>query len=96
VTGRDARGARTRPGRAGPLSLIHTNKSPNPILARVSGRLRLKPRTVFFVGALNEEDFDLVDTLVEAHAIRERLLAAGRGPVVVARLVPRGEANETT
>ncbi len=38
MTGRDARHARARPDAGRPLSLIHTNNSPNPIGIGVSGR----------------------------------------------------------
>lgn len=38
MTGQGMRGARTSPGRAVPLDLIHTNNSPKPATARVSGR----------------------------------------------------------
>lgn len=38
-TSRGRAGARTGAGSAAPLNLIHTTKSPNPIAARVSGRL---------------------------------------------------------
>lgn len=84
------------PAAARRLDLIHTNNSPKPVLARVSGRSRLKKKPLFFFGALNEEDFDLVETLPEAMAIRDRLLSAGRGPVVLARLLPREGADGAT
>lgn len=84
------------PGAARCLNLIHTNNCSKPVLARVSGRSRLKKKPLFFVGALNEEDFDLVETLPEAMAIRDRLLSAGRGPVVLARLLPREGADGAT
>lgn len=96
MSGRDARGARARPFAARPLSLIHTNKSPNPIGIGVSGRLDLERKPMFFVGLLNSEDFDLVETLPEAMAIKERLLQAGQGPVVMMRLQPKRGANGAT
>lgn len=78
------------------LDLIHTNNSPNPALARVSGRLALHKRPLFFVGLIHAEDFSLVETLPEAMAIRERLLTTRQGPVILARLVPKGGASAAT
>lgn len=95
MSGRDARSARARPGAAGPLSLIHTNNCSTPIGIGVSGRLALSRRTVFFVGRLGSDEFDLVETLPEAMAIRDRLIATGRGAVAMFRLQQRG-ANGTT
>lgn len=51
MTGREARGARTRTGRAVPLDLIHTNNSPKPATARVSGRFDPPEIVVFDVMA---------------------------------------------
>lgn len=84
------------PGTERRLNLIHTNNCSKPVLARVSGRLRLKKKPVFFVAWLDGEDFDLVDTLPEAMAIRDRLLASGKAPVVVMRLVPKEGADGAT
>jgi hypothetical protein len=58
--------------------------------------LALHKRPLFFVGQINAEEFSLVETLPEAMAIRERLLAARQGPVVLARLVPKGGASAAT
>lgn len=49
MTGREARGARTRTGRAVPLDLIHTNNSPKQALARVCGRFDPPEIVVFDV-----------------------------------------------
>lgn len=49
MTGRDARGARARTGRAVPQDLIHTNNSPKPVTARVSGRFDPPEIVVFDV-----------------------------------------------
>lgn len=96
MTPRDARSARARRGRAGPLSLIHRNNSPKPVGIGVSGRSVPDSGTLYFVGLLDSEKFDLVETLAEAEAIRDRLVATQGGPVVMMRLQPTGGANGVT
>lgn len=73
--------------------MIHTNNSPKSIPARVCGRSRLKKRALFLAGRLGQT-LEVFETLPEAFAERDRLIAAGgAGAVLVMRIQTAGEGH---